>query len=85
MSGSTRAGGWRADTLMDAVAGIIPIDRALHLVGIRKGPAAVEAQRALDDAVAAYKDGQHDVALATAASLAEDTRLARQPRKGAAA
>jgi hypothetical protein len=79
-------GGWRSSTLMDAVAGILTVDRALHLVGIRdKSAFAVKAKVDLTDAVSAYQAGDEPTAMATAASLAEEIKLARQPRRGAAA
>lgn len=78
-------GGWRSSTLMDAVAGLLPIDRALHLVGIRdKGAFAARAKQDLTDAVDAYRAGDEPSAMATAASLAEEIKQVRKP-KGAAA
>lgn len=78
-------GGWRANTLQDAVMGVLPIDRALHLVGVRGGDLADRAGRDLTDAVAAWNAGDQTTALATAADLAEEIRQARQPGRGAAA
>jgi hypothetical protein len=78
-------GGWRANTLQDAVMGVLPIERALHLVGVRSGQLAVKAAQDLTDAVAAWNAGDETTALATAADLAEEIRRARQPRTGAAA
>lgn len=80
----TTPGGWRGNTLMDAVAGIIPIDRALHLVGVRSGDLAKKAKQDLADAVTAYKGGDHATAMATAADLAEEIH-ARRTTRGAAA
>jgi len=77
-------GGWRANVLMDAVAGIRPIDLALHLVGVRSGDLATKARRDLDDAVTAYRAGDHPTAMATASDLADEIQKARQPRRGAA-
>lgn len=86
MTHAALPGGWRAATLMDAVAGIIPTDRALHLVGIRdKSDFANKARRDLGDAVTAYQAGDEPTAMATAESLAEEIRQARQPGRGAAA
>lgn len=85
MTHAALPGGWRAATLMDAVAGIIPADRALWLVGARSGETATKAARDLDDAISAYRAGQHDIALATATDLAESIRQTRQTGKGAAA
>jgi hypothetical protein len=71
---------------MDAVAGILPTDRALHLVGIRDhSDFANKARRDLNDAVTAYNAGDQPTAMATATSLAEAIRQARQPGRGAAA
>jgi hypothetical protein len=70
---------------MDAVAGILPIDRALHLVGVRGGALATRAAQDLTDAVDAYRNGDEPTAMATAASLAEEIKQARQPGRGAAA
>lgn len=79
-------GGWRSATLMDAVAGILPVDRALHLVGVRdRSDFANRARRDLTDAVTAYQNGDHPTAMATATDLAEEIRKARQPGRGAAA
>lgn len=79
-------GGWRSSTLMDAVAGILPVDRALWLVGVRdRTPFAKKAERDLTDAVTAYKAGDAPTAMATATDLAEEIRVARQPGRGAAA
>lgn len=81
----TTPGGWRANTLMDAVAGILPIDRALHLVGVRgSSDLANRAKRDLADAIAAYNSGDHVPAMATACDLAEEIQALRAP-KGAAA
>ena len=78
-------GGWRAITLQDAVAGILPIDRALHAVGVRgSSTLASKAKRDMTDAVTAYQAGDQTNALATAVSLAEEIQQARAP-KGAAA
>jgi hypothetical protein len=71
---------------MDAVAGILPIDRALHLVGVRdKSPFAKKAAQDLTDAVTAYQAGDEPTAMATAASLAEEIKQARSTGRGAAA
>jgi hypothetical protein len=78
-------GGWRSSTLMDAVAGILPIDRALHLVGVRGGDLAKKAEQDLTDARDAYRAGDEPTAMATASDLAEEIRRARQPGRGAAA
>jgi len=78
-------GGWRANTLQDAVMGVLPIEQALHLVGIRSGKLAAKAEQDLTDAVAAWDAGDETTALATAADLAEEIRCARQPGRGAAA
>lgn len=86
MSHAEQLGGWRANVLMDAVAGIRPIDLALHLVGVRgTSDLAAKAKQDLDDAVTAYKTGDHTTAMATATDLAEEIRTARGPRRGAAA
>ena len=86
MTHAALPGGWRASTLMDAVAGILPIDRALHLVGIRdKSDFANKARRDLNDAVTAYNAGDEPTAMATVTDLAEEIRKARQPGRGAAA
>lgn len=86
MTHAALPGGWRASTLMDAVAGILPVDRALHLVGIRdKSDFANKARRDLNDAVTAYQAGDEPTAMATATDLAEAIRQARQPGRGAAA
>jgi hypothetical protein len=74
---------WRADTLQDAVAGITPIDLALHLVGARGGH-LTEARQAITDAQAAYQAGDTTTATQTALNLAEELQRARAP-KGAAA
>lgn len=79
-------GGWRTNTLNLALFGIMPVDRALHLVGIRdKSEFAKRARNDLADAVAAYQAGDQPTAMATAESLAEEIRQARQPGRGAAA
>lgn len=78
-------GGWRANTLQDAVFGIIPVDRALHLVGVRGGDLDAKARQDIADAIAAHKAGDSSTALAVAADLAEEIRQARQPGRGAAA
>jgi hypothetical protein len=79
-------GGWRTNTLQLAVFGLLPIDKALHLVGVRdNGPAAKKAEQDLTDARSAYEAGDQPSALATAESLAEEIRKARQPGRGAAA
>lgn len=86
MSHAEQLGGWRSNTLMDAVAGIIPIDRALHLVGVRgSSDLAVKAKQDLTDAVTAYKAGAQDIAMATASDLAEEIRRTRQPGRRAVA
>ena len=86
MSHGQQLGGWRSTTLIDAVAGIIPIDRALHLVGVRgTSDLANRARQDLNDAVTAYQAGDHPTAMATATDLAEEIRQARQPGRGAAA
>lgn len=86
MTHAALPGGWRASTLMDAVAGILPVDRALHLVGIRdRSDFANKARRDLTDAVTAYQNGDEPTAMATASDLAEAIRNARQPGRGAAA
>jgi hypothetical protein len=79
-------GGWRSSTLMDAVAGILPIEKALYLVGVRGSSGlAVKAKQDLTDAVDAYRAGDEPTAMATAASLGEEIKQARQPGRGAAA
>jgi hypothetical protein len=86
MTHAALPGGWRAATLMDAVAGILPADRALHLVGIRDhSDFANKARRDLNDAVTAYQAGDEPTAMATATDLAEEIRRTRQPGRGAAA
>jgi hypothetical protein len=71
---------------MDAVAGILPASKALHLVGIRdQSSFAKKAARDLDDAITAYQAGDEPTAMATATDLAEEIRQARQPGRGAAA
>lgn len=86
MTHAALPGGWRASTLMDAVAGILPVDRALHLVGIRgTSTFATKAKQDLTDAVTAYQAGDEPTAMATASDLAEEIRRARQPGRGAAA
>lgn len=88
MTHANLPGGWRANTLQDAVMGVLPIDRALHLVGVHKtdkSAAATKARQDLDDAVAAYQAGDELSAMATAADLAEELRRTRQPGRGAAA
>jgi len=86
MTHANLPGGWRAATLMDAVAGILPTDQALHLVGIRdRSDFANKARRDLDDAITAYQNGDQPTAMATASDLAEEIRRARQPGRGAAA
>jgi len=86
MTHAALSGGWRAATLMDAVAGLLPTDRALHLVGIRdKSDFANKARRDLNDAVTAYQAGDEPTAMATAESLAQEIRNRRQPGRGAAA
>lgn len=78
-------GGWRTNTLQEAVFSNLTIDQALHLVGVRDtGAFAKQAKEALADAVAAYRAGDETNAMATAASLAEEIKQARKP-KGAAA
>jgi hypothetical protein len=78
-------GGWRASTLMDAVAGITTVDLALHLVGVRGGNLAAKARQDLTDARDAYRNGDEPTAMATAASLAEEIKQVRQPGRGVAA
>lgn len=86
MTHAALPGGWRAATLMDAVAGILPAGQALHLVGIRdKGALATKAARDLDDAITAYRHGEQATATAVATDLAEEIRVARQSGRGAAA
>lgn len=86
MTHAALPGGWRAATLMDAVAGLLPTDRALHLVGIRdQSTFAKKARRDLDDAITAYQAGEQTTAMAVATDLAEEIRMARQPGRGAAA
>ena len=86
MSHATQLGGWRANVLMDAVAGIRTVDLALHLVGIRgNGDLAARARQDLTDAVAAYQAGDQTTAMATASDLAEEIRKTRQPGRRAAA
>ncbi|HEY2086281.1 MAG TPA: hypothetical protein VGH54_09680 [Mycobacterium sp.] len=80
-----QTGGWRADILMDAVAGIRTIDLALHLVGVRGGPLEIRARQDLGDAVDAFRAGDQVSANATAADLAEEIQKSRQPGRGAAA
>lgn len=76
---------WRADTLQDAVAGIIPLDRALHLVGARSGDLATKARQDLGDAIAAHQAGDSASAMATAVDLAAEIQAKRAPKAGAAA
>lgn len=78
-------GGWRANTLQDAVMGVLPVDQALHLVGIRSGALAVKAEQDLTDALAAWNAGDETTALATAADLAEEIRTTRGPKRRTAA
>jgi uncharacterized protein YbgA (DUF1722 family) len=86
MTHAALPGGWRAAVLMDAVAGIRPVDLALHLVGIRDNSSlATKARQDLGDAVDAYRNGDEPTAMATATDLAEEIREARQPGRGAAA
>jgi hypothetical protein len=86
MTHAALPGGWRAAVLMDAVAGIRPVDLALHLVGIRgTSDFANKARRDLDDAVTAYQAGDEPTAMATAESLAQEIRSRRQAGRGAAA
>jgi hypothetical protein len=71
---------------MDAVAGVLPIERALHLVGIRdRSDFANKARRDLDDAVIAYRAGDEPTAMAVATDLAESIRTTRGPRRRTAA
>lgn len=79
-------GGWRTNTLQEAVFSNLTIDQALHLVGVRDtGAFAKKAKQDLTDAVDAYRGGDEPTAMATAASLAEEIKRARQPGRGAAA
>jgi hypothetical protein len=81
----TTPGGWRANTLMDAVAGILPIDRALHLVGVRgTGDLTNRARQDLGDAITAYQAGDQVNAMATACNLAEEIQALRTTRGAAA-
>lgn len=86
MTHANLPGGWRTTTLMDALTGNLTTERALWLVGIRdKSDFANKARRDLADAVTAYQAGDQPTAMATAESLAEEIRKARQPGTGAAA
>lgn len=79
-------GGWRTNTLNLALFGMMPVDDALHLVGVRdSSDFAKRAKQDLADAVTAYEAGDQPTAMATAESLAEEIRKTRQPGRDAAA
>lgn len=79
----TTPGGWRGNVLMDAVAGIRPIDLALHLVGLRSGPDTAQARQDLTDAITAYRAGDHATAMAVATHIAEELQRTKHRRPAA--
>lgn len=78
-------GGWRYDQLRLAYMGVQPIERTLHVVGVRtSGILRDRAMQDLTDATEAHQAGDEYTAESLTAALAVEISKQRKP-KGAAA